>query len=142
MLLIRHLGRISLDNVEIAIALLHFDIKTYNMLSINMYVNKMSRITIEIPNSLHRAVKSYVGAKGETIKDFFVLAAEKHLKSESGIDLRSKQKESHISEEQADEILKPLIVKYIKQIQKGDFEGYEKDKFFSELDKESVYDRG
>lgn len=105
------------------------------MLIINMFISDMSRITIEIPNSLHRAVKSYVGAKGETIKDFFVLAAQKHLKSESGVDLSSDEKKQYITEEQADELLKPLIVKYINQIKAGELEGCGKDEFFKELKK-------
>jgi len=94
----------------------------------------MSRITIEIPNSLHRAVKSFVGASGETIKNFFVEAAKEHLKDKMTIDPKTQNsQEKYITEEQADKMLKPLILKYINQIKEGKFAGYSKNEFFDKL---------
>lgn len=95
----------------------------------------MSRVTIDIPTTLHKAVKSFVGSTGETIKGFFVEAVEKSLIEKSQINIKSKaSKDSYITEKEAEEMLKPLIIKYIKEIKEGKFEGYSKEDFFAKLE--------
>lgn len=109
----------------------------------------MSRITIEIPTELHRAVKSYTAAKGETIKDFFVEAATQKLKETTTMrpDKLAKpvklikkpsksnkgKKSQYITEEEADRMLKPLLLRMVKQIHDGTLETYTEEEFFAKL---------
>jgi hypothetical protein len=109
----------------------------------------MSRITIEIPTELHRAVKSYTASHGGSIKDFFVEAVTERLRKE--VKMRpdklakpvksikkssksSKRKNSkYITEEEADRMLKPLLLRMVKQIHDGTLETYTEEEFFAKL---------
>ena len=91
----------------------------------------MTKMIVEIPDPLHRLVKTFAGANGETIKSVVTRAIENMLTNEAGINAKNK----YLSEEQADEMLKPVILKYADQIKKGTFEGFDKKEFFEQLKK-------
>ena len=50
----------------------------------------MSKLTLEIPDSLHRAVKSIASAHGETIRSFFIEAVTEKLKQTSKLKTAAK----------------------------------------------------
>lgn len=50
----------------------------------------MSKLTLEIPDSLHRAVKSIASAHGETIRSFFIEAVTEKLKQTSKLKITTK----------------------------------------------------
>ncbi len=102
----------------------------------------MSKLTLEIPDSLHRAVKSMASANGETIKDFFIDAVTEKLKKSSKKPIakkpmkKTKKKNTkYITEEQADKMLKPYLLRMIKRIENGEEETYSWDKVKEELEK-------
>lgn len=92
----------------------------------------MTKLTIEIPDSLHRTVKSFSSANGETIKDFFIAAVTEKLKKlpENKIIIKKPMKQTkkklakHISEKEADKILKPYLLSLIKRIENGEEDVY------------------
>ncbi len=79
----------------------------------------MTKVIIDLPNDLHRSIKSYAGANGETIKNFFICAAEEKLKYHNKAKSKKKIKDEFISEEEADEMLKPYLIRLIKRINEG-----------------------
>ena len=93
----------------------------------------MSRITIEIPTPLHRAVKSFTSASGETIKHFFVAAATKKLQEDAGIKIKKKDAHQFLSEAEVDKILKPHLIKLVKGINNKTIKTYSKKEFFKKL---------
>ncbi len=111
----------------------------------------MSKLTIEIPDSLHRAVKSMASAQGETIKDFFIEAISEKLKKSAKlkpkkeIKTASKTKKNmkktkaknskYITEKEADRMLKPYLMRMIQRIESGEEETYDWEDVKSELKK-------
>lgn len=104
----------------------------------------MTKLTIEIPDSLHRTVKSFASAHGETIKDFFVDAATERLKKRSKESPKNSAKKTaakkiakksskYITEKEADKMLKPYLLRMIKRIENGEEEVYSKEEFFKKL---------
>jgi hypothetical protein len=94
----------------------------------------MTKMIVEIPDPLHRLIKSLAGAKGESIKSLILRAIENVIKQEANINVKANNGD-YITEEQADEMLKPVILKYISQINNGTFTGYTKEEFFKKLKK-------
>ncbi len=97
----------------------------------------MSKLTLEIPDALHRTVKSVASANGETIKQFFIDAVTEKLKQTSkSKKLMKKTKEKYpkyITEKQADKMLMPYLLRMIKRIESGEEKTYSKEEFFKEL---------
>lgn len=75
----------------------------------------MTKVIIELPTELHRAVKSFVGANGDTMKNFFISATEEKLKQKT----KKKNKDQFITEEEADKMLKPYLLRLVKRINEG-----------------------
>ncbi len=107
----------------------------------------MTKLTIEIPDSLHRTVKSFASAHGESIKDFFVDAATERLKKRSKESPKTSAKKiaekkivkkstKYITEKEADKMLKPYLLRMIKRIESGQEKGYSKEEFFKKLREE------
>lgn len=108
----------------------------------------MTKLTIEIPDELHRAVKSFASIKGTTIKDYFVeLATEdlrksnnmeesKSLKKSSKISTeKSKKSSKYITEKEADKMLKPYLLRLVKRIESGEEEVYSWEEAKKELNR-------
>lgn len=110
----------------------------------------MIKLTLEIPDSLHRAIKSFASANGETIKEFFVKAASEELKKSAKLlekkvpkkpvkksvkvkENQSKKLSKYITEEEADEMLKPYLLRLVKRIASGEEELYSEEEFFRKL---------
>lgn len=106
----------------------------------------MTKLTIEIPDSLHRTVKSFASAHGETIKDFFVDAATERLKKRAKESPKSSAKKTaakkiakksskYITEKEADKMLKPYLLRMIKRIESGEEKSYSWEEVKKELKK-------
>lgn len=103
----------------------------------------MTKLTIEIPDSLHRTVKSFASANGETIKDFFIEAVTEKLKNTPKNKIiakkpikKTKNKSSqYITEKEADKMLKPYLMRLIKRIESGEEEVYSWEEVKKELKK-------
>lgn len=67
-----------------------------------------TRMTLDIPRSLHRTIKTVASSEDKTIKDLMISAVEKYI--------RSKMNKKSTSEETMDLLLKPLIEDYLKDI--------------------------
>lgn len=84
----------------------------------------MTKLTIEIPDALHRTVKSFASAHGETIKDFFIEAATEKLKKTKNLKTKlpmktQKKSPKYITEKEADKMLKPYLLRMVKRIESG-----------------------
>lgn len=101
----------------------------------------MTKLTIEIPDALHRTVKSFASAHGESIKDFFVEAATEKLKKSAKINPKNigkktkKKTSKFISEKEADKMLRPYLLRLIKRIESGEEETYTWEEVKKELGK-------
>lgn len=86
----------------------------------------MSKLTLEIPDALHRTVKSFASAHGETIRDFFIQAATEKLQKSAKIKTTkpmkktSKKTKKYLTEEEADKMLKPYLIRLIQKIESGE----------------------
>ena len=87
---------------------------------------------VEIPDPLHRLIKTLAGAKGETIKSLVLRAIENVVRQEAHIEVKNIDNK-YLTEEQTDEMLKPVLMKYVNQVKQGIFEGYDKKEFFEKL---------
>jgi hypothetical protein len=83
----------------------------------------MTKVIIDLPTDLHRAVKSFTGANGETMKHFFISAAEEKLKYQK-TKSKKKIKDEFITEEEADAMLKPYLIRLVKRINEGKEKSY------------------
>jgi len=103
----------------------------------------MTKLTLEIPDALHRTVKSFASAHGKTIKDFFIDAAMEKLKKKPQLKTKTtttktmkkpaKKPTKYITEKEADKMLKPYLLRMIKRIQSGEEETYSEEEFFKKL---------
>ena len=106
----------------------------------------MSKLTIEIPDALHRTIKSVASANGKSIKSFFIDAVTEKLKTVTKVKavkrtlqkkepMKKTQKKNskYITEKEADKMLKPYILRMIKRIESGEEEVYSKEEFFKKL---------
>ena len=104
----------------------------------------MSKLTLDIPDSLHRAVKSFSSGRGVSMKDFFIEAAMDKMKDFSEASenkpkksLKKKKKSGkYITEKEADKMLKPYLLRMIKRIDNGEEDLMSWDEFKTELEKD------
>ena len=75
----------------------------------------MTRLTIDLPDSLHKTLKSLSVVDGQTMRNIAISALERYAVSRVG-------KEKDINENEVDELLKPVLLKYVEQIEEGKFE--------------------
>jgi hypothetical protein len=99
----------------------------------------MSKLTLDIPDALHRTIKSVASAQGMTIRDFFIAmtteqlklktkekvlkkTAEKKPKKTAAKKVKKPQKKNskYITEAQADRMLKPYLLRMVKRIDRGE----------------------
>ena len=112
----------------------------------------MSKLTLEIPDALHRAVKSFSSAHGLTIRDFFIEMTTKQLKESAKLKTKSmakpkekpkakiiknskKKNPKYITEKEADKMLKPYLLRMIRRIESGEEETYSWEEVKKELKK-------
>ena len=79
----------------------------------------MTRLTIDLPNSLHKVLKSISVMDGQTMKDIAITALEKYTQGNLNKRLIVK-KENNPSEKLATKMLMPLIKKTAAQIQNSE----------------------
>ena len=92
----------------------------------------MTKVMIEVPDNLHRLVKTVASSKGETMKHFMLRAMEFLAKQEANINTNTSD---NINETEADNLLKPYLSKLVDNIS-SDKEGLVDSKtFFDELAK-------
>jgi hypothetical protein len=104
----------------------------------------MTKLTLEIPDNLHRTVKSFASAHGETIKDFFVDAVVTKLKTSHKTKTKiptktmkkpHKKNSKYITEKEADKLLRPYLLRLIQRIENGEEETYSWDEVMRGLKK-------
>ena len=84
----------------------------------------MTKVIIDLPTELHRSIKSFTGANGETMKNFFISAATEKLKYQNKTKSKKKVKDEFITEEEADAMLKPYLIRLVKRINEGKEKSY------------------
>lgn len=89
----------------------------------------MTKMLIEVPDQMHKIIKSIAMVNHESVKSLMLRGVSKIIKEETKIDI------NHLSEQQVDKLLKPLIKKYIKQLNEGNEQTYGKKEFFEKLKK-------
>lgn len=87
---------------------------------------------IEVPDNLHRLVKTVASSKGETMKHFMLRAMEFVAKQEANINIDNSD---NINETEADNLLKPYLSKLVDNISSGKEELIDSKTFFDELTK-------
>ncbi len=95
----------------------------------------MTKVIIDLPTDLHRSIKSFTGANGETMKNFFISAATEKLKYQNKVKSKKKVKDEFITEEEADAMLKPYLIRLVKRINEGKEKVLSEKEFFEELSK-------
>jgi hypothetical protein len=83
----------------------------------------MTRLTIDLPDSLHKTLKSLSVMSGKTMRDMAITAIDKYAKVK--IEKQNISYSDDILEDEADLILKPVIEEYAKQIESNQFEGHD-----------------
>ena len=78
----------------------------------------MTRLTIDLPEPLHKTLQSLSVIDGKTMENIAIAALETYAQSRA-----NKQTDNYIDENEADELLKPVFIQYATQIQEGSFEG-------------------
>ena len=76
----------------------------------------MTRLTIDLPDNLHKTLKSLSVISGEAMKTMAISAIQSYTKAK--ID-----KEALTSKEGIDELLQPVLSQYVEQIKNDDFVG-------------------
>lgn len=89
---------------------------------------------LEIPDPIHRVMKSVASSNGETMKDFVLRAMEVLLRKEAKIDVRS-ARDGYITEKEADQILKGFLTKTASNIHGKKEVLISEKEFFKELKK-------
>jgi hypothetical protein len=93
----------------------------------------MTKVLIDVPDNLHRLIKTITVSKGETIKHFVLRAMNEMAKQEV------KSNVSHtndlISEDEADALLKPYLKSLVNDIDNGKEKTISSSEFFKELGK-------
>jgi len=69
-----------------------------------------TRMTLDIPRSLHKTIKTIASSEEKTIKDLMISAVEKYISAKM-------KRQSSAGEEDIDFLLKPLIEEYLKDIE-------------------------
>jgi hypothetical protein len=70
----------------------------------------MTRLTIDLPDNLHRTLKSLSVIDGQTMRNIAIDALKKYTKS-------------RIDENGVDDLLKPVLLQYANQIEEDNFKG-------------------
>lgn len=83
----------------------------------------MTRLTIDLPDSLHKTLKSLSVISGKTMRDMAITAIDKYTQVK--IEKKTIFSSDDISENEADLILKPVIEEYVKQIENNQFNGHD-----------------
>jgi hypothetical protein len=92
----------------------------------------MTKVMIEVPDNLHRLVKTVASSKGETMKHFMLRAMEFVAKQEAKINTNNSD---NINETEADNLLKPYLSKLVDDISNGKEGLVDSRAFFDELAK-------
>jgi hypothetical protein len=92
----------------------------------------MTKVMIEVPDNLHRLVKTVASSKGETMKHFVLRAMEFLAKQEANSNMNSSD---NISETEADNLLKPYLSKMVDDISSRKEGLVDSKTFFDELEK-------
>ena len=87
---------------------------------------------IEVPENLHRLVKTVASSKGETMKHFMLRAMEFLAKQEANSNTNTSD---NISETEADNLLKPYLSKLVDDVSSGKEGLVDSKTFFDELAK-------
>ena len=87
---------------------------------------------IEVPDNLHRLVKTVASAKGETMKHFMLRAMEFVARQEANININTSD---NINETEADNLLKPYLSKLVDNISNGKEDLVDSKTLFNELAK-------
>ena len=95
----------------------------------------MTKVMIEVPDNLHRLVKSLASSKGETMKHFVLRSMEYLVKQEVSNSNISNANQEFISEEEADHLLKPYLLALVNDVQNGKEKIIDSKIFFNELAK-------
>ena len=78
----------------------------------------MTRLTIDLPNDLHKTLKSLAIIDGRTMRNIAISALERY----TYLRVTSDNTDS-LPEEEIDKLLQPILLKYVKQIEGKDFKG-------------------
>ena len=78
----------------------------------------MTKVLIDLPNPLHRMIKSIASSKGEPMKNIIMESLENLVKKEINADGKYSKNEN-ITEKEADEMLRPYIIKLANRIDTG-----------------------
>ncbi len=92
----------------------------------------MTKVMIEVPENLHRLVKTVASSKGETMKHFMLRAMEFVAKQEANIDTNISD---NINETEADNLLRPYLSKLVDNISRDKEALVDSKTFFDELAK-------
>lgn len=86
---------------------------------------EITKMTLEMPTPLHRAVKSIAGASGESMKKIILEAVEFFVKNKIGnftanktenkLKTNNTRKKGTITQQEASDMLKPVVDKIIQQ---------------------------
>jgi len=79
-----------------------------------LYVSR-NRLTIDLPDTLHKTLKSLSIVDNETMRNIAISALEGYVKLRIG--------NNDITEKQAEKLLEPILMQYSKEIKEGSFEG-------------------
>jgi dipeptidase len=96
----------------------------------------MTRLTIEMPDPLHKVIKSLAIMKGDSIKNITIEALTNYAKSSAGIVASSKTSKSGFTEEEAEKMLIPYFKKMIESIESGSKKFYTKEEYMKEINKD------
>ena len=95
----------------------------------------MTKVMIEVPENLHRFIKIVASSKGETMKHFVLRAIESLVKQEARTEISNSNNQEFITEEEADNLLKPYLSAIVADIEKGSEKVMDSKTFFGELAK-------
>jgi hypothetical protein len=94
----------------------------------------MTKVMIDVPDNLHRLVKTIATSQGETMKHFVLRAMENLAKQEAKIKNDNSIHEL-IGEDEADNFLKPYLSTLVAKITNGEEKVMSSESFFKELAK-------
>jgi DNA-directed RNA polymerase len=101
----------------------------------------MTKVMIDVPDNLHRLVKTIATSHGETMKNFVLRAMESLVKQEVATSNANNNSTTNstahefINEEEADNLLKPYLSALIDNVKNGKDYVMSSEAFFDELKK-------
>lgn len=82
----------------------------------------MSKLTLEIPDELHQAIKSFAYSHGITIREFFIQATLEGLKRMSGSSLKNKKKSDiRAAKKKIDKVVKSRVGRLVSAAHRANF---------------------